>query len=1672
MPRTVADLWASAKAKGWSKEEFAEVFQRETGLDAWAVDVDADVDALIRQQRSPEPPPTPPAEPDEEPTFVDRAVSAIRESEVVQRIQQAIPTEQEMAMFKAGMQAAKDMELFGTNLRPGEWRSPLNVIVGGSRDGQPFVDHSIEHRPGLAESFVGGANTSIGFAVGAGGRAIEMGLGAVEEAPVPLFMGEFDPTGTDMAPPPEPEVMPEGLTPKQQALYKAQRGQRLTPLEEALFVTEQDKALLERGKKRGANLPTRKTAFDEALEQDEKELQNRARRTLTGNFVEEATNIIPDVLELARMLATGSEPTRGRHGVDVDYAERNLLGGIKLGAQAVDATVAQLYNTFAQAQRNFESRPLTTLLQFAPVLKAARKAAHSNPAIAAQLAKVEAPVKRLTDAVVATGPMAKLAEKKAEAGAYIRRILDTDTAQVDKRAAQVAADTQRAEREAKATTQAAFDTIASRIDEVQPVRRKLGEDGQVLGPGAEDVTFAQRRDEAAQAKLDKAREAAQEAAKKAGKAAQKAVLVAPRVAREAKEGAQFVADRQTSQLKVLGDEARANAQRRVTAANARLTASQRTLKQAEKKYEQAKDRLGASDPATLERLSNAVDRAKARVDAAREAVSKAEEAVPKATGKQGKVKHAQSTLLADVRAQRSVTLADARKEKYAAQREANKAAKAQAKADQRLHRARMERLKARRERQEVEAKVGDVIAGKPQSLLTRKGKVKESTFDTEASDLARKESYAQAREEGLTDPKDIEKRAREIQNEAREKEGVRREIQSAVRVGPVRAQFDRAVKSVARVAGDDAKDFLYGALADALDPRRPQIVRSDGTARSGVVSQMKRDFIDEQLRKELGDKFPKDPKRLEAERAKWSRKNKEKVDDAMRTFGREISDAQEQLVSFDMPGGRKLQGYVDAILKDPARRKMVMQEAAVEAGRRASEEMSRRAVESTWRKASDEHLKKKQAEVSAGKDPEAAEAAVVAARWKEDGSLPEQLSESPQAIKREVDKLDGLSRADKKRIKARLDNYVPASASARIYLGESPLRDTGKVGASTIPDDGRILYLPKGLDHAFASRQQFNDAMKHASVTVFDKVKRNLTALSIRSIKNNLTANFAALMIHAPDALSPAKMMADAKMLDDFRKGVDIGERAMLESFDRVDLSGADFIAAEVSAAGKRRKMNPLTAGYDKFAKGHIDLYRQTDNIPRRTLAFSTWRKLDKDLKVLRDGEWIDIEVGPGQVQRVTRDGDGWKVDGKTASRQEVDTVLARAGKDAGDKLFFDYADKGTGLRRLTAMSKGGGAKGGAAGFLLATNPFITWWNKAVDLPGKRGLVRSTVFDTGQVKGSSSMKLAEQMVVDAAKKSARRLFTINAVRAQYGGDDELRKRIQEAFAFMPEEASNMLVRDLTNPLSVATYGIGSAQSFEPTIALGRIAQYLQFKVEDALGGDNSYDALFGIEPEAYEGMSEADKAEFKAARWEYVKHQAGGFMDGARALEAAGVTGGFIADVFRLIKQGKGGRDWAERLAPMLIGGTVAGLVDTGATLADPVDKVARGKLTAREAEQLDAVDALMLSAFGLVWRTKNVEGQMEKFKKRISKELEKGLGLEAMEKEAKRLEEEAATAETEAMRRALIKRQVDLEKDARELRLKFERMEAFAASYIEEWEELSKARREALTEGSRARPE
>src|SRR5690606_31060653 len=115
-------------------------------------------------------------------------------------------------------------------------------------------------------------------------------------------------------------------------------------------------------------------------------------------------------------------------------------------------------------------------------------------------------------------------------------------------------------------------------------------------------------------------------------------------------------------------------------------------------------------------------------------------------------------------------------------------------------------------------------------------------------------------------------------------------------------------------------------------------------------------------------------------------------------------------------------------------------------------------------------------------------------------------------------------------------------------------------------------------------------------------------------------------------------------------------------------------------------------------------------------------------------------------------------------------------GKDAGDKLFFDYADKGTGLRRLTAMSKGGGAKGGAAGFLLATNPFITWWNKAVDLPGKRGLVRSTLFDTGQVKGSSSMKLAEQMVADAAKKSARRLFTINAVRAQYGDDAELRRR--------------------------------------------------------------------------------------------------------------------------------------------------------------------------------------------------------------------------------------------------------------------------------------------------------
>src|SRR5690606_36577950 len=160
---------------------------------------------------------------------------------------------------------------------------------------------------------------------------------------------------------------------------------------------------------------TRKTAFDEALEQDEKELQRRARRTLTGNFAEEAANIVPDLLELARMLATGSEQTKGRHGVDDDYAERNFLGGVKIGEQAVDATVAQLYNTFAQPGSNFESRPLTTLLQFTPVLKAARKAARSNPAIAAQLAKVDAPVKRLTDAVMATAPVAKVAEKKAEA---------------------------------------------------------------------------------------------------------------------------------------------------------------------------------------------------------------------------------------------------------------------------------------------------------------------------------------------------------------------------------------------------------------------------------------------------------------------------------------------------------------------------------------------------------------------------------------------------------------------------------------------------------------------------------------------------------------------------------------------------------------------------------------------------------------------------------------------------------------------------------------------------------------------------------------------------------------------------------------------------------------------------------------------------------------------------------------------------------------------------------------------------------------------------------------------------------------------------------------------------------------------------------------------------------
>jgi hypothetical protein len=333
-------------------------------------------------------------------------------------------------------------------------------------------------------------------------------------------------------------------------------------------------------------------------------------------------------------------------------------------------------------------------------------------------------------------------------------------------------------------------------------------------------------------------------------------------------------------------------------------------------------------------------------------------------------------------------------------------------------------------------------------------------------------------------------------------------------------------------------------------------------------------------------------------------------------------------------------------------------------------------------------------------------------------------------------------------------------------------------------------------------------------------IKGNITARNLASAINNVTGNFAYQTFRRGTPLLAKDLLTMVGKYQDFRQGregitkrtkLSDQDRAFFESMERTGYLDTDLTDAELGGIGKGRSIMekiPLVGKLGKkIEQGLETFYKSGDTIFKLEDAHKNYNKLNRELKVLNPGEWVELDLrGKGRWSRLTRTDRGFQLDGKTLTQRELSDVLARASAQPGRKIFVDYSDVPNMVKHIRASE-----------MLGITSPFFSWGWQVMDIPlpivGKKGLGAYALTDSVPYR-TNSKSLNAVKASAAYLRGVRRNAMLAAMReAVLAEDDETLRKI---LSFAPKEFNLQLLENLGSPFYIGYDSMESANQFGPS----------------------------------------------------------------------------------------------------------------------------------------------------------------------------------------------------------------------------------------------------------------
>ena len=469
------------------------------------------------------------------------------------------------------------------------------------------------------------------------------------------------------------------------------------------------------------------------------------------------------------------------------------------------------------------------------------------------------------------------------------------------------------------------------------------------------------------------------------------------------------------------------------------------------------------------------------------------------------------------------------------------------------------------------------------------------------------------------------------------------------------------------------------------------------------------------------------------------------------------------------------------------------------------------------------------------------------------------------------------------------------------------------------------VFAPEGVIESLTYERNAVQALKEGTGFwnwLNRQMKTNMTANNVASAINNITANFGYQTFRRADPLLLKDLTQMMAKYHGYRTGEHLraGKGRIiklspeeLRFFEAMERSGyLDTTALDIEMGGLGRDpgvLGVLGKPGKWLSQKQQKLYKGGDNIFKLEDAWYNTKKLNRDLADLENGRWIELEWGPRQKGKIWREYDGFvlEVPGKMRrrlSQTELDDIVTRASAKPGQDIFFDYTDVPNLIKWVRASKA-----------LGVTSPFFTWFWKAMDFPGKRGLISRLAHD-GVVYNTNSPTLNTKIAGRNTLSSIKRSTVLAGIREAVTeplNDETLRK----VLAYSPKDFNLQLLNLTTNPMYIGHDSMESANQFGPSDIMIRLVQSgMADSPPTGLGPEGQRDfknwmaAIYPEEEGKYGKMIDFDlstitdpelKREIIIRRKLFKKHHAGEAFTAKDAATLVGISGNPIMETVQLI---------------------------------------------------------------------------------------------------------------------------------------------------------------------------